>query len=60
MEENDPEGRLLMIRPVKRESLAGLQYKATNWRLDTGEATMSCICVTRDGNHNHLHSRSAS
>lgn len=54
LEESDPVTRTLLIQPVKKSELSGVQYKATSWRLDSGKPLMGCACRAVDGNHNHF------
>lgn len=57
VETTDVEGRTQIIRPVSKETLRDKQYIETAWRLDTGQATLACVCMVEGGEHtgNHQH-----
>ncbi len=56
LETCDIEGRTLMIRPVPKSDLDGLDYVTTSWHLGSGKPQMACVCVMFGNDHQH-HSR---
>jgi hypothetical protein len=52
----DVEGRTLMIKPVPKSDLDGLDYITTSWHLGSGKPQMACVCVKFGNDHQH-HSR---
>lgn len=58
LETNDPKTRTLLMRPVKESDIGNTPYRETQWRLDTGQISMACVCVTDyNGNHAHIPKR---
>lgn len=53
VEATDVHTRTQTIHPCRKVDVAGLPVKETAWRLDSGRAVMSCLCVMKDG-HMHL------
>lgn len=61
LESTDVKTREQWIKPVNRSGLQSDDVVVTQWRFDTGEATMHCHCMrdSRDGTHlgTHVHIR---
>ena len=53
LEDNDPETRMLTIKPVNKASLEGADTITTSWRLDTGEPEIDCKCIKYGDEHSH-------
>jgi len=55
LETTDVESRVQTIKPVPKAVLANEKYIETAWRLDTGVAITSCVCIVRNGEHTGDH-----
>jgi hypothetical protein len=55
LETTDVTNRVQTIKPVSKAVLANEKYIETAWRLDTGVAITSCVCIVRNGEHSGDH-----
>ncbi len=53
LETTDVPSRVQTIEPVKEETLAGMPYVETSWRLGDGWVAMACVCVKYGDDHSH-------
>lgn len=54
LETNDPIARTLLIKPVPKTELYGVDSVVTSWRLDDiGRPLMACSCIKDGADHSH-------